>query len=131
LEVVLIVSVPARQQPDDVVAANGGLHRHVWGPPGQVEQWLGGASIVVRAVTAFLEDAAGLLRQLVHVVGWLVLLVGTAKLLIDPHVTPAHLVVPGAAALAVLQGLIRPWWRQGDKCTIPDESLPSGPPHPK
>jgi hypothetical protein len=92
--------------------------------PPAIEQWLGKASTVLRTATAFLEDAAGLLRQLVHVVGWIVLLVGTAKLLIDPHVTPTHLAVPGAGALAVLQGLIKPWWRRGDRGTAPDESLP-------
>lgn len=63
---------------------------------------------VLRAVTAFFEQIAGLLRQLVHVVGWLVLLVSAISLLIHPHVTLDHLAVPGAAVLAVAQNLIKP-----------------------
>jgi hypothetical protein len=65
-------------------------------------------SNVVKAVTEFLERIAALLRQVVHVVGWLVLLVAAIKLLIHPDLSPEHFVVPGAGALAVLQSLIRP-----------------------
>jgi hypothetical protein len=82
---------------------------------------LGEASTVLNAASAFLESIAGFFRQLVHVVGWLVLLVGSIDLLINPHVTPAHLAVPGAGALAVLQGLIKPWWRPE---AAPDEPRP-------
>jgi hypothetical protein len=69
-------------------------------------------SNMVKAVTEFLERIAALLRQVVHVVGWLVLLVAAIKLLIHPDLSPEHFVVPGAGALAVLQSLIRPRRRQ-------------------
>jgi hypothetical protein len=61
-----------------------------------------------------LEALANLLRQLVHVVGWVVLLDGSVNLLIDPHLSLTHLVVPGAGSLAVLQGLIKRRERQED-----------------
>jgi hypothetical protein len=60
----------------------------------------------VRAVTGLLEHVAGLLRQLVCVTGWLVLLWGFAGIPFQPHFSPEHLAVPGAGALAVLQGLV-------------------------
>jgi hypothetical protein len=60
----------------------------------------------VRAVTGLLEHVAGLLRQLVCVAGWLVLLWGSADIPFQPHFSPEHLAVPGAGALAVLQGLV-------------------------
>jgi hypothetical protein len=67
------------------------------------------ASKVVRAVTGLLRHTSGLLRQLVMTVGWLVLLTGSVRLLIDPPSTlsPSHFVAPGAGAAAVIQGLIR------------------------
>lgn len=60
----------------------------------------------VGAVTGLLEHLACLLRQLVHVAGWLVLLYGFADLPFQPHFSPEHLAVPGAGALAVLQGVV-------------------------
>lgn len=63
----------------------------------------------VAAVTGLLERLAGLLRQAVHVVGWLVLLWGAAVLPFQGHPSPEHLVVPGAGLLAVLQGAVPAW----------------------
>jgi hypothetical protein len=76
----------------------------------------------IAAVTSLLEHVAGLLRQLVHVVGWLVLLAGSVRLLLQPHLSPEYLIAPGAGALAVLQGLIRPQRRQdgGPLVVLPD-----------
>jgi hypothetical protein len=68
---------------------------------------LGEVSKAIQAVTALLEDVAGLLRQLVHVVGWLVLLAGAVGILVHPQFSPEHLAVPGAGVLAVLQGVIK------------------------
>ena len=59
----------------------------------------------VRTVTVFLDQAAGLLRQLVCVAGWLVLLSATVTLLFQPRLDPGHLIAPGAGTLAALQGL--------------------------
>jgi len=71
------------------------------------------ASNAVKTVTEFLEYLAAFLRQVVHIVGWLVLLVAMIKLLVRPDLSPEHFVVPGAGTLAVLQSLIRPRRRQG------------------
>jgi hypothetical protein len=68
------------------------------------ERRLARAGRDVRAVTIFLEQACGLLRQLVRVAGWLVLLTATTRLLLQPGLYPAYLIAPGAGALAVLQG---------------------------
>lgn len=70
---------------------------------------LGDVSAMMAAASGFLEQVAGFLRQLVHVAGWVVLLVSTVGLVIHPHPDLGHLVVPGAGALAVLQAIIRPW----------------------
>ena len=59
----------------------------------------------VRAVAILLEQACGLLRQLVCVTGWLVVLAATARLLVQPHFGPGHLAAPAAGVLAVLQGI--------------------------
>jgi hypothetical protein len=75
--------------------------------PSALERRLSKASKVLRAIGDILEDVAGLLRQLVHVAGWLVLFVGCISLLIHPRLSPEHLVVPGAGTLAVLQSLIK------------------------
>jgi hypothetical protein len=72
--------------------------------PSPFERRLEQAGKDVRAVTVLLEQACGLLRQLVCVTGWLVLLTATTRLLVQPHIDPGHLIVPGAGALAVLQG---------------------------
>lgn len=64
-------------------------------------------SPVLSAATRFLEHVVALLRQLVHVAGWIVLLAGCAGLLISPHLSPGHLAVPGAGVLAVLQSLVK------------------------
>jgi len=47
------------------------------------------------------------MRQVVTVAGWLVLLVSTVSLLVDPHVSLTHLIPSGAGAFAVLQSLIK------------------------
>jgi hypothetical protein len=74
--------------------------------PSPFERRLDRAGSDVRAVTILLEQACGLLRQLVVcVAGWLVLLAATARLLVQPHIAPGHLIAPGAGALAVLQGV--------------------------
>jgi hypothetical protein len=80
-------------------------------PPALIRH-LGEASDVLGAASKFLEAIANLLRQLVHLVGWIVLLDSSINLLLDPHLSSGHLAVPGAGALAVLQGLIRPWRRR-------------------
>ena len=83
-----------------------------------LDEW----SKVVRAVSGFLETVADLLRQLAHVVGWLVLLIGSPiNMLLDPHLSIGHLIVPGVGSLAVLQGLIKP--RQ--PCKDADAATPS------
>jgi hypothetical protein len=73
--------------------------------PSTFERRLARAGGDVRAVTVLLEQAAGLLRQLVCVAGWLVLLYATIALLLQPRLDPGHLIAPGAGTLAVLQGL--------------------------
>jgi hypothetical protein len=73
--------------------------------PSPFERRLARAGRDVRAVTVLLEQAAGLLRQLVCVAGWLVLLSATVTLLFQPRLDPGHLIAPGAGTLAVLQGL--------------------------
>jgi hypothetical protein len=72
--------------------------------PSPFERRLARAARDVRAVTILLEQAAGLLRQLVCVAGWLVLLSATVTLLLRPRLDPGHLIAPGAGTLAVLQG---------------------------
>jgi len=69
---------------------------------------LGEASNTVSALTGFLHHVANLLRQLVHVVGWLILLASAVNLLVHPHLSPPELFVPGAGSLAVLQSLVKP-----------------------
>jgi hypothetical protein len=73
--------------------------------PTPFERRLDRAGRDVRAVTVLLEQACGLLRQLLCLSGWLVLLTATARLLVQPHMDPGHLIAPGAGALAVLQGV--------------------------
>jgi hypothetical protein len=91
--------------------------------PSAFVQWLTEVSRAVAALTDLLEQVAGLLRQLVKVVGWLVLLLAPFGLLLQPHLSPEHLITPGAGALAVLQGLIKPRQRQGGQTSIPGELL--------
>ena len=62
---------------------------------------------IVHATSRLLVQVAACMRQVVSVVGWLVLLVSTVSLLVDPHVSLAHLLTPGAGALAVLQSVIK------------------------
>ena len=89
------------------------------------ERRLARASKVLSALTEFLEQVAALLRQLVHAAGWLVVLVGCVSLLIHPHLSSEHVIVPGAGALAVLQSLIRPRRQHSDmdKAVTLDEEL--------
>ena len=65
------------------------------------------ATRILNAANKLLLQVAACLRQLVTVTGWLVLLVSTVTLLVNPHVPPTHFVTPGAGALAVIQGLIK------------------------
>jgi hypothetical protein len=84
--------------------------------PAKFVRWAARASSAVAALTGLLEQVAGLLRQLVRVVGWLCLLWGAVALLAHPSLSVGHLVAPGAGALAVLQGLVRPARRaEGDE----------------
>jgi hypothetical protein len=76
------------------------------------------ASEMIRAATYFLEAIADLLRQLVHVAGWIVLLTGLTNLLLHPNLSPEHLAIPGAGALAILQNLIRSRQRHDDQTTV-------------
>lgn len=84
------------------------------------------ASNVVRAVTGFLHHVADLLRQLVHVVGWLILLAGSINLLFHPHFSPSELFVPSAGSLAVLQSLLKPRYRPASTrpVRLPNEGSP-------
>jgi hypothetical protein len=66
----------------------------------------------VAAVTNLLEHVAGLLRQVFHVAGWLVLLWGAAVLPFQAHPSPVHLIAPGAGLLAVVQGILPAWRRR-------------------
>ena len=69
---------------------------------------------MVAAVTGLLEHVAGLMRQLVCVVGWVLLLSGVIGVLVHPTFSTEHLVTPGAGAVAVMQVLVRPGRRQGE-----------------
>jgi hypothetical protein len=66
----------------------------------------------IAALKLLLEEVAGLLRQAVHVAGWLVLLWGVAALPFQMHPSLAHLITPGTGLLAVLQGAIPTWLRR-------------------
>jgi hypothetical protein len=66
----------------------------------------------VAAVASLLEHVAGLLRQVFHVMGWLVLLWAAAMLPFQAHPSPVHLMAPGAGVLAVLQGMVPAWLRR-------------------
>ena len=72
------------------------------------------ASSVVRAASNLLSEVADLVRQLLHIVGWLVLMLGVIRLMIYPHPSPEHLLAPGLAVLAVAQSAIRPGKRGRD-----------------
>ncbi len=52
---------------------------------------MGEASDIVNVVDGFLRHIADLLRQLVHVVGWLILLTSFVSLLFHPHLSPPEL----------------------------------------
>lgn len=91
--------------------------------PSAFIQRLAEASKAIVAVTGLLEDVAGLLRQLVHVVGWLILLYGSVSLLLRPHLSPEHLITPGAGALAVIQHHVRPR-RPGSRLPVIGPEVP-------
>lgn len=76
------------------------------------EQRLARAGKNVAAVSGLLEQVARMLRQLVHVAGWLVLLYWIGRLPFRPDLSVAHLVLtPGGGLLAVIQGIVkRPRW---------------------
>jgi hypothetical protein len=83
--------------------------------PSALVRWLAKASRTIIAITRFLESVASFLRQLVQVVGWVVLLISTVGLLVHPHLSPDHLVAPGGGALAILQSLIGSRHRKADE----------------
>jgi hypothetical protein len=89
--------------------------------PSPFERRMARASTLLSAVTDFLMQVAALLRQLVHLAGWIVLLAGCVELLISPHLTTGHLAVPSAGALAVLQSLIKPRRQSPDNPNLPDQ----------
>ncbi|GII81904.1 hypothetical protein Sru01_68860 [Sphaerisporangium rufum] len=64
---------------------------------------------VVHAASGLLGQMSSLMRQVVMIIGWLVLLAGSVRLLVDPPpaLSPAHFLAPGAGAAAVVQGLFR------------------------
>ena len=67
------------------------------------------ASKVVKSVTELTDQAVKLTRQLVHLMGWITLLISTVRLVIDPpqELSPANFLGHGAGAAAVLQGLVK------------------------
>lgn len=78
--------------------------------------WLREASRVVVAASEFLRDIAGFLRQLVHIAGWAVLLFSAPGLLLShPRVAAGLLAGPAIGALAVLQGMVKPRRRGGER----------------
>jgi hypothetical protein len=80
------------------------------------------AASVIKAFSGLLEQIANLLRHLVLVAGWLILLAGSIGLLVHPHLSPEHLLAPGAGALAILQSLIKPRRRRtANGVTLQDE----------
>lgn len=87
--------------------------------PSPFERRLARAGRDVRAVAILLEQAYGLLCQLVCVASWLLVLAATAGLLVQPHFGPGHLAAPAAGVLAVLQDSLSagsgssPWRRTG------------------
>lgn len=80
------------------------------------------ATNVVSAASRLLQQVAAFLRQLVSVVGWLTLLAGAIGLLIHPHLSLGHLLVPSAGAIAVLQSTIKPRRKHPDE----NSSVPIG-----
>ncbi len=91
-------------------------------------------SKAVAALTGLLEHVAELLRQVLHVAGWLVLLWGSVALPFQAHPSPAHLVAPGAGMAAVFQGLVAgrlrhrksaAGWAGNDKAGADDGSVHS------
>lgn len=99
------------------------------GAPSPVDQQhFGEAYNLLSAATGLLEAFARFLRQFVHAVGWLVLLRSAIILLVDPHISLDHLVVPGAGVLAVLQGALigsRRWREVTNPRIVPDGTLMS------
>jgi len=77
----------------------------------EISKALAAVAGLVQQAADLVHQVSGLLRQLVHAAGWLVLLYG----LFQPHLSPEHLITPGAGALAVLQGLIKLQRRQGSR----------------
>lgn len=74
--------------------------------------------VSIVAMTGLLEDVAGLLRRLVLVVGWVVVLWGLVRLFSHQVFSLERLVTPGAGALAVLQGLVRPRLRKANGAAV-------------
>ena len=94
-------------------------------PPTYVRR-LGAVCTALAAVTGVVESFAGLLRQLVHAAGWVVLLIGCVSLVLHPHLSVGYLVAPGGGTLAVLQGVIWPRRSRGrvGAVTPPEAMVP-------
>jgi hypothetical protein len=90
--------------------------------PRQARWTLDRVARLLRATAQLLELVARNLRELVHAVGWLILLVSAVGLLFHPHLTVVHLALPGGGALAVLQSVVK---RRGDDDTKIDTSTPA------
>ncbi|MEU8271560.1 hypothetical protein AB0B89_30915 [Sphaerisporangium sp. NPDC049002] len=82
------------------------------------------ASKVVKAATGLTDQAVRLVRQLVHLAGWIVLLISTVKLVIDPpqELAAANFLGHGAGAAAVLQGVVKvpARWRKAQTPSLPE-----------
>jgi hypothetical protein len=98
--------------------------------PSKLVRGLESVTSVLEASVTLLQQVASCLRELVRVVGWLALLVSAVGLLIHPHLSPAYLAVPGAGALAVLQGAINPRHRSSVDDLIASEAPESPSPVP-
>jgi len=61
----------------------------------------------VVAVTRLLAQIAGMLSQLAYVIGWLLLLIWMISLPFRQNWSSRDLVLPGAGAVGVSQGLVR------------------------
>jgi hypothetical protein len=84
--------------------------------------------VTLAALTGLVESVASLLRQLVHVVGWVVLLVGCVGMALHPHLSLGYLMTPASGVLAVLQGMIRPRRGQGGISAKASQETASRPP---
>lgn len=66
---------------------------------GMVDKVESGLSVL----TGLLSEVSAALREIVAVLGWVVVVISTWDLLVQGHVFPDHLATSGAGALAALQ----------------------------